>query len=465
MRTLARRMSVIGLAVLLLPACSSDSGSGEEVFPSFVTATTFPPAAPAGQWSWRAGADLHNEPGVYGVQGAPDAANTPGARMAPVYWSDALGGLWLFGGRSWDENGVFGDLNDLWRWDGAAWTWIMGSRAVGTAAGSYGTKGVRALSNIPPGRDLAASCVDARQRVWLYGGNGVGGTLGDLWRFDGATWVWLSGQAPPSPVPSHGTLGVAGPGNTPGGREQSTAWIDAAGRFWLFGGVGYDEEGGYGRLGDLWMFDGSAWTWMKGPKVVNQTAVYGVQGVAAAANRPGGRSVCRGYTDAAGNLWLFGGAGFDSVGTNFFLNDLWKFDGANWTWMKGGNLAGADGVYGTKGVAAAANTPGARFIHASTTDANGHFWVLGGDAGSLGYVNDVWRFDGTNWTWMAGESTGFQACVYGTKGASSASSTPGSRGHASMWFDPAGQLWVFGGEGFTDVLVLQLLNDLWRYSP
>jgi len=32
------------------------------------------------------------------------------------------------------------------------------------------------------------------------------------------------------------------------------------------------------------------------------------------------------WTDASGNFWLFGGNGFDSAGTQGYLNDLWKYE-------------------------------------------------------------------------------------------------------------------------------------------
>jgi len=31
------------------------------------------------------------------------------------------------------------------------------------------------------------------------------------------------------------------------------------------------------------------------------------------------------WSDASGNLWLFGGEGFDSTGTEGTLNDLWEY--------------------------------------------------------------------------------------------------------------------------------------------
>lgn len=53
--------------------------------------------------------------------------------------------------------------------------------------------------------------------------------------------------------------------------------------------------------------------------------------MAAAGNLPGGRhdpvswKDANGWADAGGNLWLFGGKGYDSAGTLGDLNDLWKY--------------------------------------------------------------------------------------------------------------------------------------------
>ena len=66
------------------------------------------------------------------------------------------------------------------------------------------------------------------------------------------------------------------------------------------------------------------------------------------------------WTDAAGNVWLFGGLGYDSAGTLGYLNDLWKYSAGQWTWMGGSNVGNQEGTYGTQGTAAAGNVPGAR---------------------------------------------------------------------------------------------------------
>jgi N-acetylneuraminic acid mutarotase len=87
-------------------------------------------------------------------------------------------------------------------------------------------------------------------------------------------------------------------------------WVDGSGNLWLFGGYGFDSNGnGTSFLNDLWMFNTTTnqWTWVSGSNVINPVAVYGGLGVAASTNMPGGRFGAAGWTDQAGNLWIFGG--------------------------------------------------------------------------------------------------------------------------------------------------------------
>ena len=91
------------------------------------------------------------------------------------------------------------------------------------------------------------------------------------------------------------------------------------------------------------------WTWMGGSNTVGigsgQPGVYGALGTAASTNIPGGRESSMTWSDASGNLWLFGGNGYNSTGITWTsayptFNDLWKFDPklgtyGEWTWMGG----------------------------------------------------------------------------------------------------------------------------------
>jgi hypothetical protein len=124
----------------------------------------------------------------------------------------------------------------------------------------------------------------------------------------------------------------------------------------------------------------------------------------------------------------------DSVDMYGYLNDLWEFNPVTkmWTWMGGSNVVNQMGIYGTKGVPAATNIPGAREDGISWTDSNGNLWLFGGyDEGSIamGRFNDLWIFNTITkiWTWMSGSNTANQMGVYGTEGVPAATSIPGAR--------------------------------------
>jgi len=41
---------------------------------------------------------------------------------------------------------------------------------------------------------------------------------------------------------------------------------------------------------------------------------------------PGARSSFSSWIDSSGNMWLFGGYGYDSSGDLGYLNDLWQYN-------------------------------------------------------------------------------------------------------------------------------------------
>jgi N-acetylneuraminic acid mutarotase len=268
---------------------------------------------------------------------------------------------------------------------------------------------------------------------------------------------------------TYGTQGTAAAGDVPGARSAAVSWTDAAGNFWLFGGAGLDSAGMPGLLNDLWKYKAGQWTWMGGSKVVDQQGTYGTQGTAGAGNFPGARSGAGHWIDAGGNFWLFGGFGFDSAGAWGNLNDVWKYSGGQWTWMGGSNVADQTGAYGTQGAAAAGNVPGARSTAITWTDGAGNFWLFGGfgcdSAGTQGFLNDLWKYGGGQWTWMGGSNVVNQEGKYGTQGTAAASNIPGARDVAVAWTDAAGNFWFFGGYGYDSAGTAGLLNDLWKYEP
>lgn len=445
----------------------------------------------ANEWTWIGGSSTVGALGVYGTLGVPSSSNVPGSRDAATSWTDSNGNFWLFGGYGYASTGALDSLNDLWMFNPTTgnWTWISGSNTI-SAGAVYGSQGVPATTNVPGARMYAVGWIDKNNKLWLFGGEGVGsnnvsGFLDDLWEFDpiAKTWTWVSGNTASDTSGTYGTLGEPSTGNVPGARYYAVSWIDSSGNLWLFGGDGEDSTGFYGELNDLWEFNPTAmtWTWVSGSSSVNVDGVYGTQGVPATNNSPGSRSEAVSWIDSSGNLWLFGGNGWNSSGGGgTLLNDLWEFNPTSktWTWVSGSSTTytsnatiSAIGVYGTEGTAAAGNTPGGRTNPASWIDSNSDLWLFGGNGyastATTGELNDLWEFNpgSGEWTWVNGGNITNGVGIYGTSGVSASTNVPGSRYYPVSWIDSSGNLWLFGGEGYDSKGAYNLLNDLWRYQP
>lgn len=194
---------------------------------------------------------------VPGYLNAHSAAHDPGQ-----------GAAMIFGGA--DEGRV---LNTLWRYSRNRWSLLSRSG--------------------PTPRTFAALAWDShRRRLVLFGGNrvlfGTGGdtVLDDHWEWDGRGWARSTGPRPP------------------GRTEACCAFDPVRKRTLLFGGWRY-EDGERVRLGDLWEWDGAAWTRV-------------------AARGPEPRSGAAMTWDPLHKRMLMGGG-------NGPRSDLWAFDGAGWT--------------------------------------------------------------------------------------------------------------------------------------
>ncbi len=355
----------------------------------------------AGQWTWMGGPTLSGLSGRYGTLGLASPTNSPGARFEASNWTDSTGNLWLFGGNGFDSAGNESPMNDLWKYSAGQWTWMGGSK-VGLQNGNYGSLGVANASNIPGGRSGATIWVDSSGNLWLFGGLGydesspINGELSDLWTYSNGQWTWMGGPKVKQQIGVYGTLGTASSSNIPGSRWGAFSWADASGNFWIFGGYGYDSNGSVLVLNDLWKYNSGQWTWVSGSKIVSQPGVYGTQGTAAASNIPGARWFGATWADSSGNVWVFGGDGYDSTGKPGYLNDLWKFSDGQWTWMSGSNVVNQNSTLGTQGTPAPGNILGGRFFLNRWLDAKGNFWLFGGygesSGGVLGNLNDMWMY-------------------------------------------------------------------------
>lgn len=373
----------------------------------------------------------------------------PGARWGSVTWSDASGNFYLFGGQGNAAPGFSGLLNDFWKFTPTTYD---------TSAGNY-------------------------TGSYTYLGS----------------WTNLSGFA------SANVRGVYTGTAFPGGRWGAAYCTDASGTVWMFGGQGYDSNGAIGLLNDLWKYSGGAWTWV-GPSVSSvgqNNGVYGTLGTPGPGTYPGGRQTAVLWPDNLGHLWLFGGLGLDSVGTQnpgtagslpngsapegALLNDLWEYDIATqqWTWMSGGGASGLAeqiGVYGIQQVPAAGFYPGSRWGSSGWSDSNGNLWFFGGWgyasslAQSTGFLDDIWEYHttGTNkglWTWWKGSSNVNESGNYPTYlpvfyGVPFVNNQPGARRGTALWQQDAfSEVWMFGGQGYDSIGANGYMGETWTYLP
>lgn len=348
------------------------------------------------------------------------------------------------------------------------WTWMHGDNIPDQPSVHNGI-GVFAPGNKPGGRYEPGWWTDHSGKFWLFGGvspNSAQDELNDLWVFDPAIdqWAFMGGSVTPNDPGNYGIQGVASPSNWPCSRGWGfPTWTDKQGNLWLFGG-----SSPIGKLNDLWKYDISTnqWTWMHGLSSPSSNLMYngsyGSKGISSPANVPPPRDETKAaWVDDQGDLWMFGGEAFVEK------DDMWRYNIAtnSWTWMAGdSSMWGAVASYGTKGVPAAANTPGGRMVHSAWKDIDGNLWLYGGEnssGSSGGRLQDMWKYDiFTNmWTWMSGNSLFNTAAVPGADCEEDESYTPGARMEGSAcWTDDCGNFYMYGGVQFMDQA------DLWKYN-
>jgi len=454
---------------------------------------------------------------------APTNLGIPGGRDFAAAWTDKVGRKWLFGGQGYPfpaatGKQVTGLLNDLWVFDESEGGWVPANLPTfvnlsgiwqddytplefENVFGDYRTLGA-ASGGAPGSRWGGSTWTDASGNLWMFGGQGYDSSnldftlLNDIWEWvpggpdpNGAgtfngSWIWQGGANVGNQPGVYGTKGVGSTTNLPGGRWAAATFTDNAGNVWLYGGQGVDSAGTTGILGDLWEYNIASrqWTWVSGSNIAGPNGVYGTQGTAAAANVPGGRQAGVLWVDTTGTVWLYGGFGFDSVGTGpapgvgAVLNDLWKFSGGQWTWVSGANLADQNGVYGTQTMPAAANVPGSRWGAVGWTDVSNNLWFYGGwGLGSVtthpnGFLDDIWEYQSSTqqWIWWKGATDVNQNGQYLTKGIPFVNNVAGARRGAAIWQpDPVHYVWIFGGEGYdsSNGAAPGYLDDLWTYLP
>lgn len=355
---------------------------------------------------------------------------------------------------------------------GGDWMWVSGNSTPNSSA-VYGPKGVASAAYTPGARDSHSGVVNAGGNFWMFGGEDVNQNLyNDLWMYTTATvqWTWVSGNNTVNNRGVYGTKGAFAAANQPGARMGQSITADDAGNVWLFGGYGFDGAGNLGYLNDLWKFNPytSQWAWVAGSNTANAPAIYTTLLATGTDGVPGSRYYPSIAADASGNIWVFGGYGYDANGNKGVMDDLWAYRPAtgDWVWHSGYKTRNNAGFYNLKG---SSGIVGGRYQQSMVADGSGNLWLFGGTDGANHYFNDLWKTPTTGasagtWIWVGGDNTTNNGGIYGTKTVTATTSMPGSRSAATLMTDGSGGFWLFGGYGFDVSTAPGALNDLWQYT-
>lgn len=249
--------------------------------------------------------------------------NAPSQRTAPLMAYDQKEGKTLLFGGYVGGNQI--RLNDTWIWDGSNWSTVD-------------------TRHLPAPRSGGGMAYDqATQRIVMFGGDGVGISLGDTWLWNWETMDWEQQDPFISPPPR----GI--PFMSYDYKNSNVV---------LFGG-GTSNEEEWHTLNDTWVWDGANHTWVKkNPAHSPSARAFGQMS----------------YDPINQNVVLFGGNG-----NGQFLSDTWTWDGTDWTQH------------------ATANTPPARLGYGLSYD-GAHIILFGGDGAGNVQLRDTWFWDGSNWT-------------------------------------------------------------------
>jgi len=347
---------------------------------------------------------------------------------------------------------------------GGMWTWVHGD-STQSPLGNYGVLGVADPANMPPSVYEPVYWIDSNDNLWVYGGFNANGELYQaLWKYNPYTnlWTWMQGSNIPNQAAVYGIQGIPSPANTPGSRNCSVSWVDISGNLWLMGGYTV----GTVTLGDIWKFDPTTleWTWMNGSTALAATGTL-TMGVPSSTDYP--RAIAEtncAWTDNQNQLWVFGG--IHSYYLDYYDQVIkYNISTNEWTWLSGIAVNSLP-VWGTQGVPASTNNPGARTCYARWQDNQGFFWFMNGSTvnGGTWDHNDVWRYNPVfaEWTWMAGSQTNNAPGTYTSQCNSSTLNAPAGRSEdKSAYLDHHKRLWLFGG---TTAVVNDNFNDLWVFD-
>jgi hypothetical protein len=189
------------------------------------------------------------------------------------------------------------------------WTFVNGSDGVESPS-IFGEPRIPDPNAFPGARRFPACWKDNNGHFWIYGGLGVGSHLGDTWRFDGVNWAFWGGSTSANAAPVYGTPKTFSFDYHPGGRQMSTVTTSGSAAY-LVGGFLIGASSG-----DIWKFESDkGWAFWSGNIGMTNT-VPGTIRVPSETNKLGSKTMTMTVVDEFDNLWIFGGLGLLTSGSN-----------------------------------------------------------------------------------------------------------------------------------------------------
>ncbi|MBP9702462.1 fibronectin type III domain-containing protein [Candidatus Woesebacteria bacterium] len=323
-------------------------------------------------WSWD---------GATWTKRGGDSINSGWTTNFETVWSMVSNGTYLFA--------TLGDSTtdaEVWRWNGSAWTKVGGDGV----SSSWNTNYEQAFSLTLVG-------------TTLYAGIGNTANDGEVWRCNTCTttpsWSQIGGDSLNSGwttnyemiygLTNDGTNVYAGLGNSDGDGEvwrwNGSAWTklggDSVGSGWttaegdIVMGLVYNNSTLFAGVSDaggnttMWSHNGTSWTRMGGGGVNNSWGFFNLQSV---------------ETMTVSNGYLYAGTGVTVAGNAL----VWRFDGTSWNMVGGNGLNSSWAVNTYESVLSMVHYAGNLYVGLGTS-AN--------DA-------EVWRYNGSTWTQVGGDS-------------------------------------------------------------
>ena len=371
-------------------------------------------------WTWIGGNNHKNQ------HTTQDGSQVyPGSRYGAASWYDSNAAVWMFGGTGFGAKRLSSPqlprLDELWSFDIKQRLWKFYPNdnktnnnqtppaCFGCVACSYKNrvlmfgpsntfifdmekKSWSALHNStasPKPRSQPAHWCDMEKGVmWMFGGTISNKKLNDFWKFSFDKLQWIEIKAKNNKSVS------------PGKCSKATTWMHPSGVLYMFGGSSSKLATSY-----FWSYSPGTlqWTKLGGTTGVTKCAgKYGEMGSASKKNYPGCREGAASWVDQHGNLWMFGGSGFDNFSTTAFampglLSDFWMYNTSSHQWVWIGGLSREEGkpFFSEKGKANPRNIPGPRESAVSFFYET-QLWLFGGAghdvSGHDGILNDLWMY-------------------------------------------------------------------------